>query len=130
MFDKLDALYCLGAPMFPEENLQAKTALCNNFSQDYGSSLSGPISSLYGSDLEARADTVGRVWPFVVLQIVDADDKVLPLGEAGVVRVRSPGYGADHLWGNHARFRGQAERRLGLSGRYRHGSTTTVSSAS
>ena len=90
VFDKLDALYCLGAPMFAEEKLQAKTVLCNNFSQTYGSSISGAISSLYGSDLEARADTVGRVEPFVVLQIVDADDKILPLGEAGFVRVRSP----------------------------------------
>jgi long-chain acyl-CoA synthetase len=90
-FDGLDALYCFGAPILPEEKRQVRAALCANFIQEYGSSLSGPISSLFGSDLEVRADTVGRPLPYVALQIVDADDKVLPSGEAGTIRVRSPG---------------------------------------
>jgi long-chain acyl-CoA synthetase len=91
VFGELDALYCFGAPMLPEEKRRAKRSLCNNFVQEYGSSICGRISSLCGSDLESHADTVGRVLPHVALQVVGADDKALPLGEAGVIRVRSPG---------------------------------------
>jgi long-chain acyl-CoA synthetase len=91
LFEALDALYCFGAPMFPEEKLRAKTFLCGNFTEGYGSSICGRISALFGSDLESHPDTVGRVLPFVVLQIVDDNDRVLPLGAAGTIRLRSPG---------------------------------------
>jgi acyl-CoA synthetase (AMP-forming)/AMP-acid ligase II len=91
VFSKLEALYCFGAPMSPTEKVRAKRFLCDNFVQVYGSSLCGRISALSGPDLEARADTLGRVLPHVVLQMVDEDDKVLPPGEAGVIRLRSPG---------------------------------------
>src|SRR5262245_26161053 len=90
IFQGLDAFYCFGAPMGPEEKLRAKRHLCNNFVQEYGSSLCGRMSSLKGSDLEARPDSVGRVLPHVVLQIVDPDDQLLRCTEAGAVRMRSP----------------------------------------
>ena len=104
-FDQLHALYSIGAPMLPEEKRQTRTVLCKNFVEDYGSSLSGRISSLYGSDLDARADTVGRVMPFVALQIVDADDAVLPFGETGIIRVRTPGM-ARAIYGDTTRASG------------------------
>jgi long-chain acyl-CoA synthetase len=91
VFAKLEALYCFGAPMLPVEKVRAKTSLCANFVQVYGASICGRISSLSGSDLDARADTLGRVLPHVLLQMVNDDDQVLPPGEAGVIRVRSPG---------------------------------------
>jgi long-chain acyl-CoA synthetase len=91
VFVKLKALYCFGAPMSPAEKVRAKRFLCDNFVEEYGSSICGRISMLSGPDLEARADTVGRVLPHVTLQIIDEDDKVLPPGEAGVIRLRSPG---------------------------------------
>jgi acyl-coenzyme A synthetase/AMP-(fatty) acid ligase len=87
----LQALYSVGAPVLPEEKLQAKRALCTNFVEDYGSSLVGRISSLYGADLEARPESVGQVMPLVTLQIVDANDNVLPPRKTGIIRVRSPG---------------------------------------
>jgi long-chain acyl-CoA synthetase len=91
IFSNLDALYCFGAPMSPAEKIRARTFLCNNFVEEYGSSICGCISALSGSDLERRPDTMGRVLPHVVLQVVDSDDKVLPCGEVGVIRLRSPG---------------------------------------
>ena len=90
LFGSLEALYCFGAPMSPEEKMQAKAFLCKNLIQEYGSSLSGRISALSGSDLDTHLDTVGRVLPLVALEIVDADDKVLRSGEVGTIRVRSP----------------------------------------
>ena len=91
VFSKLEKLYCFGAPMAPAEKIRTKTSLCANFVQVYGASICGRISTLSGSDLEAQPDTLGRVLPHVTLQLVDADDRVLPAGEAGAVRLRSPG---------------------------------------
>ena len=105
VLDRLEALYCMGAPMFAEEKRKAKMVLSNNFVEEYGSTLTGRISLLYGSDLEAQADTVGRVLPFVALQIVDADDKSVAAGEAGNIRVRTPGM-ARSIFGESARVSG------------------------
>jgi acyl-CoA synthetase (AMP-forming)/AMP-acid ligase II len=91
VFTKLEALYCFGAPMAPAEKIRAKTSLSEHFVQVYGASICGRISALSGSDLEARPDSLGRVLPHVMLQIVDNDDNLLPAGEAGAIRLRSPG---------------------------------------
>jgi acyl-CoA synthetase (AMP-forming)/AMP-acid ligase II len=90
-FSKLEALYCFGAPMAPAEKIRAKTSLCANFVQVYGATICGRISALSGPDLDARPDTLGRVLPHVVMQMVNDDDQVLPQGEAGAIRLRSPG---------------------------------------
>jgi acyl-CoA synthetase (AMP-forming)/AMP-acid ligase II len=91
LFFTLDALYCLGAPMRAEEKLRAKQILSKYFVEDYGTSLAGRISSLHGADLDQRPDSVGRVMPYVALEIVDSNDGALPVGEAGIIRVRAPG---------------------------------------
>ena len=91
VFAKLEALYCFGAPLAPAEKVRAKTSLCANFVQVYGATICGRISALSGSDLDARPDTLGRVLPHVLLQIVNDDDQVLPPAEAGAIRLRSPG---------------------------------------
>ena len=104
-FKGLEALYCFGAPMLSEEKLRAKNALCSNFSEGYGSGICGRISALTGSALEARPETVGRALPFVTLQIVDENDRVLPVGEAGTIRLRSPG-NARAIYGEKTRASG------------------------
>jgi long-chain acyl-CoA synthetase len=101
VFTKLEALYCFGAPMAPAEKVGAKMSLSENFVQVYGASICGRISALSGSDLETRPDSLGRVFPHVLLQIVDDDDNVLPPGEAGAIRVRSPGL-ASSIYGEGA----------------------------
>ena len=91
LFDQLEVLYALGAPLHAEEKLLAKKLLCSNFVDGYGSSICGRISALFGAELDANPDSVGRVLPHVVLQIVDANDAILPAGEQGIVRVRTVG---------------------------------------
>ena len=91
IFAKLEALYCFGAPMAPAEKVRAKTSLCANFVQVYGASICGRISALSGPDLDAHPDSLGRVLPHVLLQIVNDDDKVLEPRESGAIRIRSPG---------------------------------------
>jgi long-chain acyl-CoA synthetase len=108
-FAKLKALYCFGAPMSAAEKLRAKRSLCDNFVQVYGASICGRISTLSGADLEAQADSVGRVLPHVTLQLVDADDKPVASGEAGVIRLRSPGM-AQRIYGRNASGSGDGFR--------------------
>jgi len=91
LFDGLDGFYSIGAPMLPDEKLRVRAALSRNFIQDYGSTVSGCMSSLYGPDIDTRPESVGRVQPFVALQVVDGEDRVLPHGEVGSIRVRAPG---------------------------------------
>jgi long-chain acyl-CoA synthetase len=91
LFANLDAVYCFGAPMTPAEKLKAKATLSDNFIQLYGATNCGRISALSGADLEARPDTLGRVLPHVIMQMVDDDDNVVTPGEAGIIRLRAPG---------------------------------------
>jgi long-chain acyl-CoA synthetase len=90
-FAGLAAIYCFGAPMSAEEKIRAKRSLCDGFVQVYGASICGRISTLAGADLEARPDSVGHVLPHITLQLVDADEKPVPHGESGAIRLRSPG---------------------------------------
>jgi long-chain acyl-CoA synthetase len=91
LFRHLDVLYCFGAPSLPEEKQRARSELCEHFVEGYSSSVSGRISALYGMDVDERPETVGRVLPYVELQIVDGSDQRLPVGREGIIRVRSPG---------------------------------------
>ena len=61
----------------------------------------GRISALSGADLDARPDTLGCVLPHVLLQMVDDNDQVVPLGESGAIRLRSPGM-ANSVYGESA----------------------------
>jgi len=77
--------------MAPAEKIRAKASLSDNFVQVYGATNCGRISALSGADLEARPDTLGRVLPHVIMQMVDDNDRILPPGESGIIRLRSPG---------------------------------------
>jgi len=105
LFGNLKALYCFGAPMSAEEKLWTKRSLCNNLVQEYGSSVTGRISSLSGADLDIYPDTIGRALPFVTVEIVDENDRLLPPGEVGIIRVRSPAM-ATNIYGEATRSSG------------------------
>src|SRR5262249_1283330 len=91
LFPGLDSLYCFGAPILPDEKRRARATLSRHFVEGYSSSLAGRMTVLYGADIEGRAARVGRVLPHVTLEIVDEEDRPLPIGESGAIRVRSPG---------------------------------------
>ena len=104
--------------------------LCANFVQVYGASICGRISTLSGSDLEARPDTLGRVLPHVTLQLVDADDKVLPAGEAGADPPALAGHGAEHLWRDTRRALATVSKEVGPIQATSAPSTLTVTCSS
>jgi acyl-coenzyme A synthetase/AMP-(fatty) acid ligase len=93
MFPGLDYLMCCGAPMTPEEKMTAARRLSSGFVQNYGTTMAGMVTVLETADIAGNAQSVGRPLPHVLTQIVDADNRPLPAGETGTIRVRTPGVG-------------------------------------
>ncbi len=63
----------------------------------YGTNEVGLISMTRPKDLLASAQTVGYLAPGVRLEIVDDQDRILPAGHIGLVRLRSPGMAGAYL---------------------------------
>ncbi|MCC6197896.1 MAG: long-chain fatty acid--CoA ligase, partial [Burkholderiales bacterium] len=57
----------------------------------YGSTETGNVASALFTAVAGRPDAAGYVLPGVTVQVVDADDKPLPAGEEGILRVRGTG---------------------------------------
>jgi long-chain acyl-CoA synthetase len=90
LFPSLRTLNCGGQTTLPHYHTRAYHELSNNYRVIYGSSIVGTISELSGESLVMRPETVGRPSPMINIQIVDDSGKVLPAGEEGNIRVRSP----------------------------------------
>lgn len=94
LFPDLSYLMCCGAPMTPQEKIDSLRRLSSGFVQNYGSTMAGMITVLASADVEAHASTVGRPLDQALTQIVDSDNRPLPPGETGIVRVRTPAVAA------------------------------------
>lgn len=74
----------------------------------YASTESGAIS-MAGPGEHDEAESVGRPLPGVELQVVDPEERPLPFGETGRIRLRAPGMATGYLDGGEqaaSRFRG------------------------
>jgi acyl-coenzyme A synthetase/AMP-(fatty) acid ligase len=81
--------------MLSEEKIDARDKLCRGFVQNYGSTMAGMVSLLETADIEMHSKSVGRPLPQVLVEIVDLEQRRLPAGEIGQIRVRTPGAGAN-----------------------------------
>jgi long-chain acyl-CoA synthetase len=95
LFPDMDWMMCCGAPMLPQEKIDVRDRLCRGFVQNYGSTMAGMITLLETADIAAHSHTVGRPLPHVLVEILDGEQRVLPAGEVGQIRVRTPGAGAE-----------------------------------
>ncbi|MFO1324109.1 MAG: AMP-binding protein [Burkholderiales bacterium] len=77
----------------------ARARLCANILCAYGSTESSGAASAPVSVMGGAPGTAGYPWPGVEIEVVDADDRPLPAGREGLVRIRSElnagGYLAD-----------------------------------
>jgi acyl-CoA synthetase (AMP-forming)/AMP-acid ligase II len=105
----LKVLYCGGSGMLAADKARAWRDLTPGFLHCFSSSVSGTCSVLAGADLATHAHTDGRIMPTVRLQVVDAEDRPLPHGEVGLMRMRSHGM-AEGLYKNRAREAGDRIR--------------------
>lgn len=95
LFPDLEYMMCCGAPMTPQEKVDCQQRLCSGFVQNYGSSMAGMVTVLESADIQAHAATVGRPLDQVLVEVVDAEHHPLPVGEAGMIRVKTPGVAAE-----------------------------------
>lgn len=72
---------------------EIRARLCAQTVVQYGANEVGSISVTPAELLMGREGAVGYPQPGVTLEIVDADDRPLPQGAVGVVRLRSPWMG-------------------------------------
>jgi long-chain acyl-CoA synthetase len=105
----LQVLYCGGSGMLPDEKRRAIQELSPGFLHCFSSSISGTCSVLSGQDVLTHSHTDGRVLPSVRLEVVDEEDRVMPHGEVGSMRVRSHGM-AEGLYHNTVRDTGDKLR--------------------
>ena len=91
LLPSLSALFCTGAPLHAEEKRRAVQRLTPNFRERYGTAETLAISVLRSEDFADRADSVGQPHSLVELEIADENDRPLPSGVAGRLRIRGPG---------------------------------------
>jgi acyl-CoA synthetase (AMP-forming)/AMP-acid ligase II len=90
LFPSLRLLVSSGAVLYPDERSEIMRRLSPNLINLYSSTEGGSVATLRPEDQGERAKSVGRVHRDVTVQIVDADDRVLPNGEVGRIRQKSP----------------------------------------
>lgn len=69
---------------------QIRTHICENLHVTYGTNEFGPISIATPAAVFDVEATVGRPLHGVTLEIVDEADQIVPIGQSGHVRVKSP----------------------------------------
>jgi acyl-coenzyme A synthetase/AMP-(fatty) acid ligase len=92
----LSALICAGAATHPEEKRAALRRLTPYFHEIYGTVGTGPISVLRPRDIPDHAESAGRPHEIWQIEVVDENDRALPRGAGGHLRVHGPG-AAMHL---------------------------------
>lgn len=70
--------------------LEARARICNAILVGYGSTEMSWVSNAVTSSLEVAEGFSGYLYPWVEMQVVDDADKVLPPGQEGILRVRTP----------------------------------------
>ena len=86
----LEFIICQGARLSRELSDRVRARLCQNLYTSYGSTETA--TAVYGpAEITSRIPgAVGYVCPGYSIDIVDADDKPLPVRQEGSVRIRSP----------------------------------------
>ena len=69
---------------------RARERLCANILFAYGSTEAGMLAIAPAALLEGEEGNAGHLLPWVQMEIVDGEDRVLPHGTEGVIRVRTP----------------------------------------
>lgn len=86
LFPSLNVLASVGGPARPADKVAAYRSLSPGYRMSYASTLTGTIALLAGPDVLARPEAAGRVVASARAEIVDIEGRVLPLGEAGLVK--------------------------------------------
>jgi acyl-CoA synthetase (AMP-forming)/AMP-acid ligase II len=90
MLPSLRLLVSSGAVLYPEERAEIMRRLTPHLINLYSSTEGGSVAALLPEHQGHKARSVGKVFPHVTVEIVDAEDRPLPNGEVGRIRQKSP----------------------------------------
>jgi acyl-CoA synthetase (AMP-forming)/AMP-acid ligase II len=93
-FPNLRIFWSAGAKLHPEERRDIRSRLCDRLCDVYASISAGMISIARPAELDAAPESVGRPTFNAEVELVDDDDRPVPPGEVGWLRVRGPGTAA------------------------------------
>jgi acyl-CoA synthetase (AMP-forming)/AMP-acid ligase II len=79
-----------GSAASPILRAQLEKYICPNLEINYGGSEVGRVAQATAETLAARPASAGRLRPWVEMQVVDSEDRPVPAGQFGILRVRSP----------------------------------------
>lgn len=86
----LKTLISSGSALTPDDRSQIRNQICPNFLEYYSSTEGGGVSTLSPEDQLKYTDSVGRPALSVDVEIVDAEDQLLPRNSIGRIRYRGP----------------------------------------
>lgn len=87
----LKLLLSSGSPLHANERKEIRERITPHFFEMYATTEGGGVSLLTPEDQIRRGDSVGRAMFGVEVQVVDENDYLLPSGEVGRLRYRTPG---------------------------------------
>jgi acyl-CoA synthetase (AMP-forming)/AMP-acid ligase II len=90
LLPELHKLISIGSMLFPEESRAVRARLAPNLINYYGSTGGGINTMLFPDEIDRKPGSVGRPVLGCDAEIVDDDDRPLPRGETGRLRVRGP----------------------------------------
>lgn len=96
LLPSLEVLLSAAAPLTAEERRQIVARVSPNLYDMFGSAGGGVIATLCPAEIASHADTVGKAWGDVELEVVDDDGK--PQGSGATGRVRLRGAGVATAW--------------------------------
>ncbi len=91
LFPQVRAIMSVGSPLAARAKRDMVTRVTSNFLEVYGGTNFGLISVLHPEDMLDHADSVGRLFAGVDVEIVDSADRPVPPGVTGYLRCRGSG---------------------------------------
>ncbi|HVM78424.1 MAG TPA: class I adenylate-forming enzyme family protein [Stellaceae bacterium] len=88
LFPRVRAMLSAGLPLYAHEKRAVIERVTPNFFEAYGSTASGRISLLRPGEMQAHAESVGRISEGMEVEIVDGRDRPQPAGTVGRLRCR------------------------------------------
>jgi acyl-CoA synthetase (AMP-forming)/AMP-acid ligase II len=85
----LEAAFCGGSLLSEALSERFRTRACSNLTMGYGSTEATMVAAMPAHYGRGIAGAVGHVLPGIAVEIVDRDDRALPAGKEGIVRIRS-----------------------------------------
>lgn len=93
----LASVSLMGAAVSPSIRSEIEQRICPHLQIFYGSTEAGFLAELTPEMFHTLPGATGRILPWVQAQVVDENDRPLPMGQSGVLRFKTPAMAGGYL---------------------------------